>query len=117
MTKELGQGATRGARDALRWAATLREVRSSLCEQLERGTASLEEVMDARSDPRVGDVHLHLLLESLPGVSKVATRRRLASMDVAARTKIAELHDHEVAAVLAVFGGTHGLDPSTGADR
>lgn len=110
MTDGAGPPSPQGAPDALRWAAALREVRGSLCEQLATGTATLEEVLDARSDPRVGDVHLQVLVESLPGTSKVATRRRLSELGVGGRRRIAGLRDGEVASVLGAFGGAPGAD-------
>lgn len=90
----------------------MRDVRRSLCEQLAGGTATLEDVMGARSDPRVGDIHLHVLVESLPGASKVATRRKLAELHLAPRTRIEDLHDAEVSSVIAEFGGAPGVDLS-----
>lgn len=117
MGEEVGPGATAGAAEALRWARVLREVRSSVCEQLADRTVTIEDVMAARSDPRVGDVHLLLLLESLPGASKVSTRRRLADLGVAPRTRIADLDHGEVVSVLAEFGGTPGVERPTVPER
>lgn len=99
-----------GAPEALSWASTVRAVRDSVCEQLGAGTATLEEVMDARTDPRVGDAHLLVVLESLPEASKVATRRTLADLGVDGRTRLVDLRDGEVAAVLVAFGGVRAGD-------
>lgn len=101
---------TPGAPEALGWAAALREVRSSVCEQLGAGTATLGEVMNTRTDSRVGEAHLLVVLESLPGASKVATRRTLADLGIGGRTRLADLRDDEVASVLVAFGGAPGVD-------
>lgn len=79
-------------------------MRNSVCDQLGDGTATLAEVIDARSDPRVGGVQLLAVLESLPGASKVATRRLLAELGVDARCRLGELTGAEITAVLGGFG-------------
>lgn len=108
---------SQGAPDALGWAGAVREVRDSVCEQLAAGTATLEEVMDARTDPRLGETHLLAVLESLPGASKVTTRRMLADLGVAGRTRLVDLANSEVASVLAAFGGPPGVDRQVVAQR
>jgi hypothetical protein len=66
--------------------------------------------MDLRTDPRVGDAHLLVVLESLPETSKVATRRTLAELGVDGRTRLVDLRDDEVSAVLVAFGGVGAGD-------
>lgn len=91
-------------RRALAWAAHLRQVRSSLREELGAGTTDLAAVMGRRGDPAVGAVHLLWVLESLPGARKVPTRRALATMGIGERTPLAALSDAEVGALLERFG-------------
>ncbi len=89
-------------------------MRSTICEQLACGSAGLAEVMDLRRDPRVGEVHLLTVLESLPGATKVATRRKLEELGIPERTRLSELADHEVSTVIGSFvgsGTSAGEDP------
>lgn len=95
----------------------MRDARDSVCEQLSGGVASLDEVMDSRSDPRVGEVYLLVVLESLPEASKVATRRMLADLGISGRTRLADLRDEEVTSILAAFGGALGGDRWTVVER
>lgn len=90
--------------DALAWVEALREVRTAVSAQLARGTASLAEVIRARTDPRVAELHLLTILESLPGASKVSTRRKLTELGIPGRARLSELTDEQLSAVSGTFG-------------
>lgn len=93
---------------ALEWAELLRSVRASVCDQLAAGSVDLPEVLEARSDPAVGDIALLSVLESLPGARKIDTRRALSALGVPERVRLRDLGPEELEAVLAHFGGDLG---------
>jgi hypothetical protein len=64
----------------------------------------LADVLESRTRPDVGTVHLRAVLEALPGARRVDTRRRLAELGLPERTPLCELEDASVETVLEAFG-------------
>jgi hypothetical protein len=86
------RGAGSQRRDALAWAAAVRGARHRTRLRLHRGEVTLAEVLDgAEQDPATGEQNLLWVLESLPGASKVATRRELAALAVDGHRAIGSL--------------------------
>ncbi|UDY36198.1 hypothetical protein [Dermatobacter hominis] len=67
---------------AHRWADSFRRRREALRRELGEGSRSLDDVLAAADDTDDGAITLLFVLESLPGAGKVATRRRLAQLDL-----------------------------------
>jgi hypothetical protein len=89
---------------AMAWAEAARSTRDAVVGDLAAGRRTLVEVLDGRDDDLVGRIKLLVVLEALPGATKVGTRRRLAELGVEQTTPIGELDDAQVATVRAEFG-------------
>lgn len=101
-----------GRGEALVWAESLREVRSEVCASLGECRITLDDVLDRRTDPRVGAVHLLSVLEALPGARKVDTRRALAKVGLPERVPIASLGAAQVDLVRETFTTVPGAGSS-----
>ena len=78
--------------EALAWAADVRRARHETRVRLHRGETSLDEVLRSTdADPILGLAKLLWVLESLPGASKVATRRELAALGIDGGVAISSL--------------------------
>lgn len=83
--------------EALAWVTEVLDARTTVCEQLSTGSLSLADVLDGRRwSPALGATHLLVLLESLPGASKVATRRKLARLGISERVALEDLGEDEL---------------------
>lgn len=90
---------------AFEWAATARSARFGLRDQLQSGELLLADVLArAGNDPLLGQVKLLWTLESVPGASKVLTRRKLAELGIAESTRIGSLSDEQQELIHAHFG-------------
>ena len=98
-------GEDRSTDEALRWAQSLREARAEVCSSISDGRVSLDRVLQRRSDPLLGPVHLLCVLEAVPGARKVDTRRALASLGLPERVPISSLSDDQVALISSEFTG------------
>lgn len=95
---------------ALAKAAEARRVRAEVKERLKAGAVSLEEVLDeAGSDEHVGRLKVLTLLESIPGVGKVKSRRIMAAIGIAESRRVKGLGAEQRKALLAAFPAD-GLD-------
>ena len=99
-----GAGADDARADALRWAATARDVRHGARAALRSGTTSLADVLaDAAHDDLLGRLRLLWVLESLPGARKIDTRRTLGRLGLDGDRSIATLDDATLGTVRATF--------------
>jgi guanylate kinase len=95
---------------AFDWADRRRRARARLREDLGAGRRTLAELLEVARDPDPVDpedpaaVKVLVVLESLPGARKVATRRRLAGIGVPETLPLGQLDDDQRAALLRVFG-------------
>lgn len=89
---------------ALAWAATTRDRRELVRDDLRAGRVALLDVLAQRtSDSALGAVRLLWVLESVPGARKVDTRRRLSELGIDASTPLASVGDELVATLVAEF--------------
>ena len=87
--------------EALAWAQAQRARRDEVYALLASGEWGLAEVFAAAvTDPAVAAIKLLPVLEARPGVSKVATRRRLAAADIDEFVTIGEV---PAAAIVEMF--------------
>jgi hypothetical protein len=93
-------------REAMSWAAEFRATRASVTDDLSAGRRSLDDVLGDRDDDLVGRIKLLVVLEALPGATKVGTRRRLAELGLEQATPIAQLDAAQVEIVRGAFGGS-----------
>ena len=94
MTGPAGMTSATERNEALAWAAEVRRVRHETRARLHRGEISLDEALgSAAADPVLGQAKLLWVLESLPGASKVATRRELAVVGIDGGVAIGSLSD------------------------
>jgi len=97
--------------EALAWAVEVRRVRHETRARLHRGETSLDVVLrQAGEDPVLGQAKLLWVLESLPGASKVATRRELAVVGIDGGVAIGSLSEATRTIVVDRF-------PIAGAER
>jgi hypothetical protein len=90
--------------EALAWAAEVRRVRHETRARLHRGEISLDGVLrSAADDPVLGQAKLLWVLESLPGASKVATRRELSVVGIDGGVAIGSLSDATRAILVGRF--------------
>ena len=85
------------------WAAGFRARREELRRELAAGTLTLADVLDRADDTDDGAVKLLFVLESLPGAGKVATRRRLAQLDLPETAPVRSLSAEQRRTVLEEF--------------
>ena len=85
------------------WAAGFRARREELRRELAAGVLTLADVLDRADDTDDGAVKLLFVLESLPGAGKVATRRRLAQLDLPETAPIRSLTAEQRRTVLEEF--------------
>ena len=88
----------------MRWAEEARSTRATVTADLSAGRRSLDDVLGARGEEHVGRIKLLVVLEALPGATKVVTRRRLAELGLEQTTPIGELDEGQLATVRAAFG-------------
>jgi hypothetical protein len=76
-------------RAALEKAAEARRVRAQLKADLQAGAVDLEEVFArAEDDKVVADTKILVILESLPNIGKVRSRRTLAELGISERQRV-----------------------------
>ena len=88
---------------AVAWVRALVSTREEVCRALSEGDLELAEVLDDRATPELAEVHVLAILESLPGASKVATRRALDACGIAHRTPLGDLDEHGIRRIQAAF--------------
>ncbi len=89
---------------ALQKAAEARRVRSELKGQLKIGTITLAEVLEqAEKDPIVAKTKVLTVLESMPGVGKVASRRIMEQLSIAESKRLGGLGTKQRASLEEAF--------------
>lgn len=89
---------------ALEKAAEARRVRSELKSQLKLGTITLSELLEqAEKDPIIAKTKVLTVLESLPGVGKVAARRTMEELSIAESKRLGGLGSNQRAGLQEMF--------------
>ncbi len=92
-------------RRALQKAQEIRSQRAQLREQLKRGELSLRDVLNqAERDEVIGRMRVAYLLESLPQVGKVTTRKIMAEIGIHANRRVQGLGKRQLDALLERLG-------------
>ncbi len=89
---------------ALRWAAHLRQVRSSVLTALGSGEMSLQGCFELHDDPAVAAIHIGCMLEAVPGIRKVDARRALESAGIAGDVSLGSTSMRDRAEVIEIAG-------------
>lgn len=76
--------------EAFELAQRIRSCRKVVLDRLSSGALGVAEVLDS-SDPLVGSIKVVAVVESLPGLGKVAARRVLGDMNIRGGCKICDL--------------------------
>ncbi|MEZ5238084.1 MAG: hypothetical protein R2716_03755 [Microthrixaceae bacterium] len=105
-----------GAAAALSWVRAVLEARESACRALAEGESDLREVLDRRHRSDLGEVHLLMVLEALPGSSKVAARRALEDAGIPQRTRLRDLDAEQVGVLVETFPLEAGARGTSGDD-
>ena len=93
-------------RAALAKAAEARRVRANLKQALKAGELGLADVLArAESDEVVAMTKILTILEALPGVGKVKSRRTMASIGISESRRVQGLGAKQRRALLTAFGG------------
>ena len=93
-------------RAALEKAAEARTVRAQLKADLQAGRLDLETVFARAADDKVvADTKILTVLESLPSIGKVRSRRTLAEIGISERQRVRGVGPHQRAALVERFGG------------
>jgi len=94
---------------ALAKAAEAREVRAEVKDELRTGATDLDEVFHrAETDEYVARLKVLTLLESLPKVGKVKSRRLMASIGIAESRRVKGLGAEQRKALLEAFPRSQG---------
>ena len=90
---------------AIAWVQETRRARDALISEVSEGNLDLPAAVSrATSDPATAGLRVVVLLESLPGVGKVAARRALRDLGIGDHRPIGELEPDDVAALTEVSG-------------
>lgn len=93
-------------RAALEKAAEARAVRAQLKADLQAGRTDLATVFGrAAKEKIVADTKILTILESLPNIGKVRSRRTLAELQISERQRVRGVGPHQRARLLERFGG------------
>lgn len=89
---------------ALDKALEVRRVRSDIKNRLKMGTITLSELLQrADEDDMVAGIQVLKVVESLPGVGKVAARRTMEELGIAESRKLSGLGPQQRKALLEAF--------------
>jgi hypothetical protein len=90
---------------ALEKAAEARRVRAEIKELLRTGTLTFGEVLTrAETESMIGGLKLKSVLESLPGLGKIKTKRLLESLDIDGSRRLRGLGDRQRQALMTELG-------------
>ncbi len=93
-------------RAALEKAAEARQVRAQLKADLQAGHLDLPAVFARADDEKiVADTKILTVLESLPNIGKVRSRRTMAEIGISERQRVRGVGPHQRAALIERFGG------------
>lgn len=89
---------------ALQKAQILRSERAHVREQLKRGQITLAQVLRRSADEVVGRMRVLYLIESLPQVGKVTSKRIMQEIGIHSSRRVQGLGKRQVDALLAKLG-------------
>ena len=90
---------------ALAKAAEARRIRAEIKELLRTGTITFGEVLTrAETESMIGGLKLKSVLESLPGLGKIKTKRLLESLDIDGSRRLRGLGDRQRQALMTELG-------------
>jgi hypothetical protein len=90
---------------ALEKAAEARRVQAEIKELLRTGTITFGEVLTrAETESMIGGLKLKSVLESLPGLGKIKTKRLLESLDIDGSRRLRGLGDRQRRALMTELG-------------
>ena len=93
-------------RAALEKAAEARRVRAELKADLQAGTIGLEDVFTrAAEEPFVANTKILVVLESLPNIGKVRSRRTMADIGISERQRVRGVGQNQREALIERFAG------------
>jgi len=91
-------------RAALEKAAEARRIRAELKADLAAGTLSLADVFARAADEKVvADTKILVVLESLPNIGKVRSRRTMADIGISERQRVRGVGQHQREALVERF--------------
>ena len=91
-------------RAALEKAAEARRVRADLKADLQAGSIGLEDVFTRAADePFVANTKILAVLESLPNIGKVRSRRTMADIGISERQRVRGVGQHQREALIEHF--------------
>ncbi len=92
--------------EALAKAAAARRQRAEMKELLRTGSLTLGEVFDrAETDEIVAGTKIVAILQSMPGLGKIGTKRLLEALDIAENRRVRGLGTRQRQALLDHFAG------------
>jgi hypothetical protein len=96
-------------RAALEKAAEARRVRARLKADLQAGALGLDDVFTrAGAEKIVADTKILTVLESLPNIGKVRSRRTMADIGISERQRVRGVGEHQRAALIERFAAEEG---------
>jgi len=91
-------------RRALQKAQEMRSKRAEVREQLKKGKLSLKEVLENSADEVVGKMRVAYLLQSLPQVGKVTSRKIMDEIGIHESRRVQGLGKRQIGALLEKLG-------------
>lgn len=91
-------------RRALQKAQEMRSKRAEVREQLKKGRLSLREVLNNANDEVVGKMRVAYLLQSLPQVGKVTSRKIMDEIGIHESRRVQGLGKRQIGALLEKLG-------------
>ncbi len=89
---------------ALEKAQEMRSKRAQLREQLKKGEKTLEEVLGASNDEVIGKMRVVYLIQSLPQVGKVTSKRIMDEIGINENRRVQGLGKRQIDALLQRLG-------------
>ncbi len=91
-------------RDALLKAQEMRSKRAELRGRLKKGSVSLHEVLDACGDEVVAKMRVAYLIQSLPQVGKVTSKKIMEEIGINENRRVQGLGKRQISALLERLG-------------
>ena len=94
--------------EALNQAALARRVRADTKDELRRGSLSFNDLLDlAKHDEMIGKMKVLSVLESMPGLGKVKSRRLMAEIGIASNRRLRGLGETQKVLLCEFFGSVN----------
>lgn len=91
-------------RQALKKAQLMRSERAQIREKLKRGEMTLSDILSASDTEVIGKMRVAYLLQSLPKIGKVRTRRIMEDIGIDASRRVQGLGSRQRQALMEKFG-------------